>query len=61
MAPEVHELMHRTFFTPDILPISSSNAFTFGPVVIHPDLSESTTSFMTLSSIYGGEPQIRNL
>ena len=55
IAPEVQELTHSTLFTPDILPISSSNAFTFGPVVIHPDLSESTTSFITLASMYGGE------
>lgn len=55
IAPEVQELTHSTLFTPDILPISSSKAFTLGPVVIHPDLRESTTSLMTLSSMYGGE------
>ena len=58
MAPDVHELTHSTRCAPESLPISSYKAFTLGPVVIQPDFKESTTSLMTLSSMYGGEKGI---
>ena len=51
MVPDVQELTPNAAFTPVSFITSPSKAFTFGPVVIHPELSESMTSFFTLSSI----------
>jgi len=41
--------------------ISSSSAFTFGPVVIHPEFREDTTSSITDGSIYGEKRDIHIL
>ena len=51
MAPMVHELTHRAAPVPVSFVTSVSKAFTFGPVVIQPERSESVTSAITLSSI----------
>ena len=49
--PEVAELQHATWLIPTCWATNFSNANTFGPEVIHPLLSASSTSARTSSSI----------
>ncbi len=51
----VAEFKQTALFTPTYSAILLSNSFVFGPVVIQPDLSASTTSAISSSVISGGE------
>ncbi len=55
----VHELTARAAGAPLASRNSSSKARVLGPVVIHPDFSESTTSAISSSPSCGGEKGIK--
>jgi hypothetical protein len=57
-AHAVCELRHTARLTPQYSATRLSNSFTFGPVVIHPDLKASVTASISAVDISGGEKGI---
>ena len=53
--PAVDEARHAALPVLHLLATTFSSSLVFGPVVIHPDFNESTTSFISSSVISGGE------